>query len=135
MSFVKPTRLTTPQPADTSTPHWYLIAYDITDSRRLMKIHKLIKRHGGLPLQKSLFAWLGNARRRDKLIKALSKRINTDEDDIRLYPITNIQAIDLWGATHLDLATAQKPRQTAWSRLKGWITHLKNKKPSQEQAP
>lgn len=129
MLFPRRARTDSPQ---NDTPRWYLVAYDIRHPRRLQKVHKQLKKQGGLPLQKSVFAWLGGNNRRDRLIRALEKRIHSEEDDIRLYPIASLEAIDMWGNTGQALLHEDPPAATAWQRLKRWIGTVKRRRQAAE---
>lgn len=113
------------------TPHWHLICYDITSPRRIQKVHKYLKKQGGLPLQKSVFAWLGDDHRLEKLTKRLQHMLNAKEDDLRIYPIKHLQAIDLWGKSAQALANPPPEKMTAWQRLRRWIDKSKQKKRQQ----
>ncbi len=103
-------------------PHWHLICYDITSPRRIQKVHKFLKKQGGLPLQKSVFAWHGDDYRLEKLIRKLERLIKASEDDLRIYPIRHLQAIDLWGKSARALANPPPEKMTAWQRLQKWIS-------------
>lgn len=101
--------------------HWYLVAYDITDTKRLTRVHKFLKKRGGLPLQKSVFAWMGRETTLQKLIQGLKRQIDEKEDDLRIYPIASLQAIDLWGKAKSSPLLTEAPPQTPWQRLKRWV--------------
>lgn len=64
----------------------YLICYDIRCIKRLRKVHKTVLGYG-IPVQKSIF--LGNLtpKRKQELIDKLNKIIDSETDDVRLYPI------------------------------------------------
>jgi CRISPR-associated endonuclease Cas2 len=101
--------------------HWYLIAYDITEPKRIQRVHKFLKKKGGLPLQKSVFAWMGRDSTLQKLIKSLRKRLDEKQDDLRIYPIASLQAIDLWGKAKNSPLLTEAPPKTPWQRLKRWV--------------
>ena len=101
--------------------HWYLVAYDITEPKRLTKVHRFLKKRGGLPLQKSVFAWMGRESTLQKLIQELKKRLDEKTDDLRIYPIASLQSIDLWGKSKKSPLLTEAPPQTPWQRLKRWI--------------
>lgn len=64
----------------------YLIAYDISDKKRLAKIHRELA-NWAIPLQKSLFLFLDPQGKKQELEEILIKIINLKEDDLRIYPI------------------------------------------------
>ncbi|HID00659.1 MAG TPA: CRISPR-associated endonuclease Cas2 [Piscirickettsiaceae bacterium] len=113
----------------TKKTSWYLIAYDISNTKRLTKIHKFLKKKGAMPLQKSVFAWVGREEGLNRLIKRLEKIIAADEDDVRIYPIASLQAIDLWGKAKDSPLLSEGPPRTPWQRLKRWIA-IKRKTPT-----
>ena len=63
----------------------YIITYDIADPKRLNRIHRMLKRLA-IPLQYSVFYIRMSDHQRDKLARLLERKINTREDDIRIYP-------------------------------------------------
>ncbi|MFT0213936.1 CRISPR-associated endonuclease Cas2 [Pseudomonas sp. F1_0610] len=65
---------------------WYLIQYDIRNKQRLRKVHKLLSSIS-IPIQESVFAWLGTEKELDRLQQKLKSLINLYEDDIRGYLI------------------------------------------------
>ncbi len=105
--------------------HWYLIAYDIRHPKRLSKTHKYLKKKGGLALQKSLFAWTGSVQNLEKLKKGLTQYIDEQEDDLRIYPIASLEAIELWGKAKKSPLLSQAPPKTPWQKLKRWILYKK----------
>ena len=67
---------------------WYLVAYDIANPRRLVRIHNLIKKEG-LAVQKSLFFVQGREKRINELLDRIASIMALKEDDLRAYPITH----------------------------------------------
>lgn len=65
---------------------FWLIAYDIRDRRRLVRIGRFMAKHAWR-LQYSLFAGHWNRRQLDAIIKCLEELIDPVADDIRIYPI------------------------------------------------
>lgn len=74
----------------------YLITYDISDSRRLQRVHRLLKKQA-IAMQYSVFIAVLNQPDRDELIAKLTKLINEQEDDIRLYPLPQKPKWYAWG--------------------------------------
>jgi CRISPR-associated protein Cas2 len=64
----------------------YIVSYDISDEKRLRRIHRTMKGYGE-PLQYSVFRCDLSASERVLMIEALSKIINHREDQIMLVDI------------------------------------------------
>lgn len=64
----------------------YLIAYDISDAKRLGRVHRYLKRVG-LALQYSVFVVRLTERQLDRVMIALSRLIDPRCDDVRAYPV------------------------------------------------
>lgn len=64
----------------------YIIAYDIGDRKRLVKVHRRIKQQA-IPLQYSVFYAKLNQQELQRLIDQLNDLIVDSEDDIRIYPL------------------------------------------------
>lgn len=65
-------------------PH--IIAYDISDPKRLARIHRFLKKQA-TPLQYSVFYTLLTPVECKKLYKQLENRIDPAQDDVRIYPL------------------------------------------------
>lgn len=65
-----------------------MVAYDIADASRLVKIFRLLKKEG-LAIQKSLFFVHGNEDHVNKLLDRIASLMKSREDDLRAYPITH----------------------------------------------
>lgn len=74
---------------------WYLISYDIRDERRLCKFHYRLSK-SAMALQESVFLVKVDAQRLKRLEKLVKAQTHTDEDDVRLYPVSHPNA--LWTA-------------------------------------
>ena len=66
----------------------HILAYDISDAKRLRRVHKLLKKWG-MPVQYSVFAVDLSARGADQLFAALKRVADSEADDVRLYRIGN----------------------------------------------
>jgi len=64
----------------------YIVSYDISDQKRLRRVHRTMKGYGD-PLQYSVFRCDLSASERVLMIEALSKVINHREDQIMLIDI------------------------------------------------
>ena len=62
----------------------YVIAYDIPDDRRRLRVAKLLEGHGER-IQYSLFECLLTARQFETLWEEVRKRIDEEEDSVRAY--------------------------------------------------
>jgi CRISPR-associated protein Cas2 len=75
--------------------HWYLLAYDIRQPKRLQKLHYFISKHA-LAMQNSVFLFEAEPSTLNTILKGIAKRSHQLEDDIRLYPLFNPNQI--WAA-------------------------------------
>lgn len=64
----------------------YVVCYDITNPRRLRRVHRCLRRWG-VPLQYSVFYCQLNQGERQALIADLRDRIDHRTDDVRIYGI------------------------------------------------
>jgi CRISPR-associated protein Cas2 len=64
----------------------HLLAYDIADPDRLVRVHRTVRRYGA-PLQYSVFLIPGTSTAVDALLSELQHLIDEQEDDIRVYPL------------------------------------------------
>src|SRR5690625_4355737 len=64
----------------------YLICYDISDPKRLGRIHREMKRWA-LPIQYSVFLYSGDNRTLAGHLKRISRMVNDRNDDLRCYPL------------------------------------------------
>jgi CRISPR/Cas system-associated endoribonuclease Cas2 len=78
---------------------WYLISYDILDSRRLQRAHRLLRQQAH-PLLESLFAFQGNPQALYALQTQLIA-ILTQQDDLLIYRLRTDQPIHRWGTACL----------------------------------
>ena len=67
-------------------PQLYLLAYDIANPKRLVKVHRQVSKRG-LALQYSVFLLLDTPAGLDGLLGQLDRIIDGREDDIRVYPL------------------------------------------------
>lgn len=69
-----------------NAPRLHVICYDITDPRRLSRVHRCLVRHG-LPLQYSVFLIYAHKIRLQAILAELSGLIDHRTDDVRAYPL------------------------------------------------
>lgn len=66
----------------------YVIAYDVTDPKRLRRIHKCLKRFA-TPIQLSVFLFRGTEPEFQQALEAARKTIDLRKDDLRAYALPN----------------------------------------------
>ena len=66
---------------------FYVVVYDITCDKRRKKVADLLEGYGER-VQYSVFECVLNQSQFRQLSKRLKKRVNLEEDSIRIYPIT-----------------------------------------------
>ena len=64
----------------------YLLCYDITNRRRLGRVHSLLKKHA-VPVQYSLFLFTGTDAQLQQCLDLLQAIMDQHTDDIRAYPL------------------------------------------------
>ncbi len=67
----------------------YLVIYDISEPKRLQRIHRVLKKTG-LPIQYSVFSVVLTKARLLGLIELLKSIINEKEDDLRCYRLPDV---------------------------------------------
>ncbi len=73
----------------------YIVSYDISDDKRLRRVHRTMKGYGD-PLQYSVFRCDLSASERILMIEALSKIINHREDQVMLVDIGPVDGRGRW---------------------------------------
>jgi len=68
----------------------WLVCYDIADHRRLVRVFKLLKKHG-IPIQYSVFLVKASAEELSHLEQQVMRLINPAADDVRTYRIADAQ--------------------------------------------
>lgn len=76
------------------TPASWLVTYDISDKKRLTRIHKALKKEG-IPVQYSVFHLSATQAQLGALMARLAHLIHPRADDVRAYRIP----ADPWQAT------------------------------------
>ncbi|MCZ7627163.1 MAG: CRISPR-associated endonuclease Cas2 [Betaproteobacteria bacterium] len=80
--------------------HTYLIAYDISDPRRLQRVHKFLKQCA-VPIQYSVFITRISEAQLARIKVGIVERICDDEDDVRIYHIPDRTEVRLLGRSPL----------------------------------
>jgi len=75
---------------------YYIIAYDISDKKRLTQVHRVVKEYA-MSLQHSVFIAPFSVLLLDEMVLRLKKIINPSQDDIRIYPLSNTQQHKVYG--------------------------------------
>ena len=74
----------------------WLIAYDITEPRRLRRVHRFLRKHA-VPVQYSVFAAYDTPARIGQLRAALADQIDPRSDDVRIYPLPSEPELSVLG--------------------------------------
>lgn len=77
----------------------YVIAYDITDPRRLTRVHRVL-REEAFPVQYSVFLATLDTAAIDRLLARLGRLIDPRRDDVRAYPLPAAVEIESIGRGH-----------------------------------
>jgi len=64
----------------------HLLCYDIHDPRRLVRVHRVAKRHA-VPVQYSVFLLEANAQGVATVLREVRHEIDPHEDDVRVYTL------------------------------------------------
>ncbi len=73
-------------------PLRYLIAYDIRNPKRLVRVHRYLRRQG-MPVQYSVFTTQLTQRKLARVTAGLETIIDSRADDVRIYPLpTRLEA-------------------------------------------
>lgn len=79
-----------------NAPRAWLICYDITDPKRLGRLHRFIKKHA-VPVQYSVYYHEGSTQQVMRLMRDIEGIIDPKTDDVRAYPIPDSPCIDQLG--------------------------------------
>lgn len=79
---------------------FYLICYDIPDNKRRKKIADLLAGYG-TRVQKSVFECQLKNKQYQQLKKRMTKICNSEEDNLRFYPISShtLAQVEIWGVS------------------------------------
>lgn len=64
----------------------WIIAYDISDPKRLQKVHRAMIKHA-TPIEYSVFLLIGTENDRTRCLEESSALIDDHMDDLRCYPL------------------------------------------------
>ena len=65
---------------------WWVIGYDITDPRRLGRIHRALLKQA-TPIENSIFLFSGTENACRKCLQQIAIMIDPESDDLRCYPL------------------------------------------------
>ena len=102
-----------------SRPGWYMVCYDIANPRRLVRVHRIMKKNG-ISAQKSVFFLQRKEADMEAFLGELGRIIRKDEDDIRAYPVESPKKVWTTGgileAFPLIMHGSSRPREKQKSR-------------------
>jgi CRISPR-associated protein Cas2 len=103
--------------------HWYLLAYDISEPRRLQRVHYYLRKRG-LAAQESVFFLHASEAELQDILDAVAELMELREDDLRAYPIQHPAEVWLTGQAVVAGPLLQPPvssqaRPPAESRASG----------------
>jgi CRISPR-associated protein Cas2 len=76
--------------------HQWLICYDVTNPRRLSRLHRFLRRHA-VPVQYSVFCYVGSAAQIGNLVPEIDAIIDDTTDDVRIYQLPERLQCDTLG--------------------------------------
>ena len=77
-------------------PASWILAYDITDKRRLQRVSKYMSQEG-IRLQLSIYLLTGHRKQIELVVAQLLQWIDIQSDDVRIYGLTDYSKIWLLG--------------------------------------
>jgi CRISPR-associated protein Cas2 len=80
-----------------SDAHAWLVAYDVSDPKRLQQVHAYIVKRAAA-LQYSVFLAIWTERELMRALEGLRAQINLRRDDVRAYPVPEEGRIEVRGA-------------------------------------
>jgi CRISPR-associated protein Cas2 len=105
--------------------HWYLIAYDVRDPKRLRRVHYYLRKRAQA-VQKSVFILDADAAGLVEIETGLRALVDTREDDLRRYAIPGPAAIWAAGcqAARVSGLHSGHPGAGGGSRVRRWFQGL-----------
>lgn len=85
-----------------NAPRAWLVAYDITDKRRLARLHRFLKKRA-VPVQYSVFYFEGSTVQLQRLLRDIAELIDASSDDVRAYPLPHDPQVSTLGRGSLPL--------------------------------
>ena len=109
---------------------WYIIAYDIRQPKRLRRLHYYLKKRA-IALQNSVFLIRADRDYLQRLEGDLKGLANTQQDDLRIYPVRHPDTIWTAGkqaSAIRHLYAGSKPKQNRKKKT-NWFKNLFGWKP------
>ena len=80
----------------------YIVAYDIPSNRRRKKVSDILEGYGKR-VQYSVFELVLAKSKYDEMRRKLSRYVNSEEDSLRFYPISQhtLDQVEIWGGVPL----------------------------------
>lgn len=80
----------------------YIVAYDIPSNRRRKKVSDILEGYGRR-VQYSVFELVLAKSKYDEMRRKLSRYVNSEEDSLRFYPISQhtLDQVEIWGGVPL----------------------------------
>ena len=104
--------------------HWYIIAYDIRNPRRLRRIHYYLRKRA-LAVQKSVFAIETDREQLAEIEQGLLRIADVNRDDLRLYAIPAPAAMWVAGCQAARMQGLHSgPPVATGSRARRWFQGL-----------
>lgn len=79
-----------------NAPRAWLITYDITNPKRLVRLHRFLRKQA-VPVQYSVFHFEGSQAQIGRLMAQIEARIDARTDDVRAYQLPERLSIDTLG--------------------------------------
>lgn len=105
---------------------WYLLAYDVSDNRRLQRLHYRLTRTG-IAAQKSVFFIKRSEAGLKALLDELEEYLHAREDDLRVYPIRHPGDVWFRGKRPFSgslTAPAERVTEAESAEQRGWLARL-----------
>jgi CRISPR-associated protein Cas2 len=99
---------------------WYMLAYDIRDEKRLKRLHYVIRKEA-IAMQQSVFLIHADQQQLQKIRTLVDKNTHTQQDDVRLYPLTHPDSMWMAGTQQRALDGIFTAKPTRKKREKGLL--------------
>jgi len=99
---------------------WYVVAYDVSEPRRLRRVHRVTSTHGTF-LQRSVYLFSGEGAALVKVLQDATLVLEQGQDDLRVYALSGPD--DLWflcGTAPPLTGVTRTNTPQMWQHLRGW---------------
>ncbi len=90
-------------------PHVYLVCYDISDAKRLRRVHRILRGYGDA-MQLSVFLCQLTELQRAHLVNLLERAVHHDDDQVLFVPLGTAGARTTWRAWSIGRAIVEPER-------------------------